>query len=157
MEWQHAEHAASGKCFGCRETGHLYCNCPQLNSVKGSSNCPPSHLNFNIEVDTLDIEDLHHADLAIEDELNGAGVGPAVEIEYKDDFNGNDPGVGDEYYNEPGAAKEEEPDDALDLAVMCLLYDLSAETDSENNSSEDLNNLEWNQAHEEIGQFSDLI
>ena len=57
-------------------------------------------------------------------------------------------------YNKPGVVKEKEPDDALDLAVMCLLYDLSAETDSENNSSEDLNNLEWHQASMESGRES---
>ncbi|KAF8716485.1 hypothetical protein AX14_012317 [Amanita brunnescens Koide BX004] len=145
-ERQRAEHAASGKCFGCGETGHLYRNCPQLNSVTGSSNRPPGRSNFNIEVDAPDVEDPHHADVAIEDELDSAGVSPEVEIEYDDEFHGNDPSAGDEYYDEPGAVKEEEPDDALDLAAICLRYDPGAETDSENNSSEDLNNSEQNRA-----------
>ena len=142
-ERQCTKHTASSKCFGCGETRHLYHNCPQLDSVKGSSNHPPGHSNFNIEVDAPDVEDLHCADVAIEDELDSAGVGPTVEIEYEDDFHGNDPSVGDD---EPGAVKEEETDNALDLATMCLLYDPSAETDSENNSSEDLNNSEQNRA-----------
>ncbi|KAF8999831.1 hypothetical protein BDQ17DRAFT_1427567 [Cyathus striatus] len=40
---------AAGKCFRCREPGHLSCNCPQGSNVRANGPRPPSISTFNIE------------------------------------------------------------------------------------------------------------
>jgi len=47
---------ASGKCFNCKEPGHLARNCPKGNTVRSSSSRPPGVPNFNIELEALDEE-----------------------------------------------------------------------------------------------------
>ena len=130
-ERQRAEHAASGKCFGCGETGHLYRNCPRLNSVKGSRNHPPGSSNFNIEVGAGNID--AHSTSAIpvgEVTMNDAEV-----VDYEEDFDSNNLDVeADE--DEVGPIDGEDPDDSLELAALCLLYDPGMETDSEDNNAE---------------------
>ena len=131
-ERQCTEHAASGKCFGCGETGHFYCNCPRLNSVKGSRDCPPGHLNFNIEVDVGDIDGPSN------------GAAPVVEVMVDDteltdceEDCDNDPLNGGIDDNELGSI-DGDHDDILGLAAMCLLYDPGMETDAEDNQAESL-------------------
>ncbi|KAF9001165.1 hypothetical protein BDQ17DRAFT_1244713 [Cyathus striatus] len=45
-----SELLAAGKCFRCRETGHLSHNCPLGNTVKSDSNKPPGVSSFNMEI-----------------------------------------------------------------------------------------------------------
>ena len=40
-----------GKCYLCKEPGHMARNCPQSNKVKSNSRKPPGASNFNIEFD----------------------------------------------------------------------------------------------------------
>jgi len=47
---------ASGKCFNCKEAGHLARNCPKGNTVRSSSSRPPGVPNFNIELEVLEEE-----------------------------------------------------------------------------------------------------
>ncbi|KAG5634082.1 hypothetical protein H0H81_003468, partial [Sphagnurus paluster] len=49
---------AAGKCFKCRETGHLSRNCPKGNSVHSSRRGPPGIASFNIGVDLEEAERL---------------------------------------------------------------------------------------------------
>jgi hypothetical protein len=50
---------ASGKCFRCKEPGHLSWNCPRGNSVQsGRPNRPPGISSNNIEVDFNDVDRL---------------------------------------------------------------------------------------------------
>ena len=44
---------ASGKCFACREVGHLARDCPIENMKRSSSSDPPGLSNFNIELGAL--------------------------------------------------------------------------------------------------------
>lgn len=38
MDKEMAQLRAEGKCFNCKEPGHMSCNCPHKNVVKGSGN-----------------------------------------------------------------------------------------------------------------------
>jgi hypothetical protein len=49
-----AELMASGKCFACREVGHLARDCPIENIKRSSSSEPPVLSNFNIGLGALD-------------------------------------------------------------------------------------------------------
>ena len=40
-----------GKCYLCKEPGHMARNCPQGNKVKSNSGKPPGASNFNMEFD----------------------------------------------------------------------------------------------------------
>ncbi len=40
---------AAGKCFNCKETGHMSRNCPKNSTVRSSTAKPPGVSNFNIE------------------------------------------------------------------------------------------------------------
>ena len=40
-----------GKCYLCKELGHMAQNCPQSNKVKSNSGKPPGASNFSIEFD----------------------------------------------------------------------------------------------------------
>ncbi|KIM42784.1 hypothetical protein M413DRAFT_408828 [Hebeloma cylindrosporum] len=51
-----SELLASGKCFNCKEAGHLARNCPKGNTVRSSSTRPPGVPNFNIELEALEEE-----------------------------------------------------------------------------------------------------
>ena len=48
---------ASGKCFACKEVGHIARNCPGESSRRSSSFKPPGVSNFNIGLEVLDEED----------------------------------------------------------------------------------------------------
>ena len=157
-ERQRTEHAVSGKCFGCGETGHLYRNCPKLNSVKGSRDRPPGRSNFNIEVDVDDIDPGSRNITPATDEVtDDAEIGPAVETEY--DEEGLDDGsldTGDVYYDEPGATEDEDPYDALELAAMCLLLGPGSETDSQDDSEDTPDDLNPASDRESAAQQSPL-
>ena len=48
---------AKGKCFNCKETGHMSCNCPHKNTVAGSGNSkPPGLPSYSIDM-TVVIDD----------------------------------------------------------------------------------------------------
>ncbi|KAJ3514054.1 hypothetical protein NLJ89_g2595 [Agrocybe chaxingu] len=47
---ERSELLAAGKCFRCKEPGHLSRNCPQGTSVRASGSKPPGVSNFNIEL-----------------------------------------------------------------------------------------------------------
>ena len=49
-----AELLASGKCFGCGESGHLSQNCPTGNVVKFVGNKPPGVPSYSMEMDLLE-------------------------------------------------------------------------------------------------------
>jgi hypothetical protein len=55
---------ATGKCFTCKETGHIAQNCPKANTAWSSNGKPPGISNFSIEVDLGKTEHLHAASLA---------------------------------------------------------------------------------------------
>ena len=46
-----------GKCYLCKEPGHMARNCPQGNKIKSSTGKPPGTLNFNIEFDEVEVLD----------------------------------------------------------------------------------------------------
>jgi hypothetical protein len=48
-EKEKAELLAAGKCFNCKETGHMSRSCPKKSFVKSSSSQPPGVSNFNVE------------------------------------------------------------------------------------------------------------
>ena len=58
-EKEMAELRAAGKCFNCKETGHMSRNCPQKNSMKGSTSRPPGVPNYSIQMDLIEDHDDH--------------------------------------------------------------------------------------------------
>ena len=50
---ERAELLASGKCFVCREVGHLARHCPKGNTVHSSDSNRPRVSNFNIKLEPL--------------------------------------------------------------------------------------------------------
>jgi len=54
---ERAELLASGKCFACKEAGHIASNCPKSNTMRSSSSSQPEVPSFNIGLDWLDEED----------------------------------------------------------------------------------------------------
>ena len=52
-----AELLAAGKCFNCKEPGHLSRNCPKGNTVRSRSSKPPGVPSFNIELEALEEEE----------------------------------------------------------------------------------------------------
>lgn len=46
---EQAELVAAGKCFICKEAGHMSRNCPKNNHVKSTNTKPPGVPNYNIE------------------------------------------------------------------------------------------------------------
>ena len=56
-EKEMAELRAAGKCFRCKEVGHLSRNCPQTNTMKGSTSKPPGIPNYNIQMDLVEDPD----------------------------------------------------------------------------------------------------
>jgi len=54
---ERAELMASGKCFICREVGHLARDCPNENTERSSSSKFPGVPNFSIGLEALDDED----------------------------------------------------------------------------------------------------
>jgi hypothetical protein len=69
-----AELLASGKCFTCKEAGHLARNCPKGNTMRSSGSRPPGVPNFNIELEALNEEES-------EEDLNDEGS-EEIEIIY---------------------------------------------------------------------------
>jgi Zinc knuckle len=56
-----------GKCYLCRESGHLAQNCPQENEVKASTGKPPYASNFNVELEEDEVKALKSLPLGIID------------------------------------------------------------------------------------------
>ena len=56
-EKEMAELRAAGKCFDCKEIGHLSRNCPHKNNMKGSTSRPPGIPNYSIQMDLVDDQD----------------------------------------------------------------------------------------------------
>ncbi|TFY61096.1 hypothetical protein EVJ58_g4727, partial [Rhodofomes roseus] len=50
--------SAEGKCFICRETGHISRNCPK-NTVKGNRTSAPGVPTYNIDIDLGEVNALH--------------------------------------------------------------------------------------------------
>jgi len=61
-EKERAELLAAGKCFRCKEQGHLSRNCPKGNSVKSNNNRPPGLSNYNTELEIGPEEELQVLD-----------------------------------------------------------------------------------------------
>ncbi|KAF8805780.1 hypothetical protein BYT27DRAFT_7103732 [Phlegmacium glaucopus] len=55
-EKEMAELRASGKCFNCKEVGHMSRNCPDLQTVKGGGARPPGVPSYSMDM-TL-VEDI---------------------------------------------------------------------------------------------------
>ena len=52
---EEAELRAAGKCFNCKEVGHISRNCPHLNSVKGNGGTkPPGIPSYNMEMTLIE-------------------------------------------------------------------------------------------------------
>ena len=49
-----AELRAAGKCFKCKEVGHLLRNCPTSNTMRGSTSRPPGVPNYSTQMDLVD-------------------------------------------------------------------------------------------------------
>ena len=61
-EKEMAQLRAEGKCFNCKETGHLSRNCPRKNNMAGKgNNKPPGLPSYSMEMTILD-EDLDDGD-----------------------------------------------------------------------------------------------
>ena len=61
-EKEMAQLRAEGKCFNCKETGHLSRNCPRKNNITGKgNNKPPGLPSYSMEMTILD-EDLDDGD-----------------------------------------------------------------------------------------------
>ena len=54
-----AELRAAGKCFKCKEVGHLSRNCPTTNTMKGSTSKPPGVSSFSIQMDLINDQEDH--------------------------------------------------------------------------------------------------
>ena len=52
-EKEQEELRATGKCFNCKETGHLSQNSPKRNIVWSSSQQPPGAATFNLELEPM--------------------------------------------------------------------------------------------------------
>ena len=52
-EKEQEELRAMGKCFNCKETGHLSQNCPKRNIVWSGSQQPPGTATFNLELEPM--------------------------------------------------------------------------------------------------------
>jgi len=57
------ELCAAGKCFRCKESGHLACNCPTANHAKSSSGKPPGLGAYSIRLGAAEIEHLYESTL----------------------------------------------------------------------------------------------
>ena len=49
-EKEKEELRVAGKCFVCKETGHMSCNCPKRNTIRLNSQRPPGAATCNIEL-----------------------------------------------------------------------------------------------------------
>jgi hypothetical protein len=63
-EKEMVELQAAGKCFQCKETGHVAWNCPQLNTVKASGSKPPGIPSYSVQMEVL--EDLSEHDKVLD-------------------------------------------------------------------------------------------
>ena len=52
---------AAGKCFICKETGHLSWNCPKKNIVRSRSQRPPGTAAFNLELEPIINSDMDNS------------------------------------------------------------------------------------------------
>jgi len=62
----------TGKCFHCKESGHLACNCPTANHAKSSSGKPPGLGAYSICLGAAEIEHLYKSTLA--DTMEGVRI-----------------------------------------------------------------------------------
>ncbi|KAF8875585.1 hypothetical protein BD779DRAFT_1476020 [Infundibulicybe gibba] len=50
-EKEREELLAAGKCFRCKESGHMARNCPKANTMSAKGNKPPGLTSFNMDID----------------------------------------------------------------------------------------------------------
>ena len=53
-EKEMVELRAAGKCFECKEVGHMSQNCPQKNTMRGGTSRPPGVPNYSIQMDLIE-------------------------------------------------------------------------------------------------------
>jgi hypothetical protein len=59
---ERTELLAVGKCFNCKETGHLSRNCPHKSTINSPGSRPPGASSFNIEL----FASIHESDESVE-------------------------------------------------------------------------------------------
>ena len=116
------ELCAAGKCFKCKEHGHMAWNCPTNNSLKPSSlDKPPELSSFSLVIDLGKTEKLRDACLP---ECSSLSLG-MIDIREDSDSDGL------EYFNLP------EPNDGHDMIGNDTDYDDLPELESEYNSDDE--------------------